>query len=178
MNAVQLDEKLILQMAKGDENAFQELYRQTSSAVFGFALSILRNGHDAEDVMHDAYIRCYMGAASYVPKGKPMAWLMTIVRNLAYNRLKSGRISENIDDYEHLGSVDTTDMTVDRIVLEKAMEILEFQDRQIVILHALTGMKHREIGELLDLPTSTVLSKYRRSLAKMRKELEERGEQR
>ena len=52
------------------------------------------------------------------------------------------------------------------------MEVLDFQERQIVILHAMTGMKHREIGELLDLPTGTVLSKYSRSLAKIRRELE------
>ena len=59
---------------------------------------------------------------------------------------------------------------------QKALGILDFEDRQIVILHALTGMKHREIAELLDLPLGTVLSKYKRALEKMRKELEGKGE--
>lgn len=84
MNTLELDEKLILRMAEGDNDAFRDLYQQTSSAVYGFALSIL---------------------------------------------------------------------------------------------HALTGMKHREIAELLDLPLGTVMSKYKRSLAKMRKEIEGRGEE-
>ena len=133
MNTLELDEKLILRMAEGDNDAFRDLYEQTSSAVYGFALSILRNVHDAENVMHDAYIRIHRSAAAYQPKGKPMAWILTIVRT--------------------------------------------FEDRQIVILHALTGMKHREIAELLDLPTGTVTSKYKRSLAKMRKEIEGKGEE-
>ena len=62
------------------------------------------------------------------------------------------------------------------MILQKALDILEFEDRQIVVLHALTGMKHREIAELLDMPVGTVLSKYKRSLEKMRKELEGKGE--
>ena len=49
MKALALDENLILRMADGDRDAFTELYRQTSSAVYGFALSILKNRHDAED---------------------------------------------------------------------------------------------------------------------------------
>lgn len=177
MNTLGLDEKLILRMAEGDNDAFRDLYEQTSSAVYGFALSILRNVHDAENVMHDAYIRIHRSAAAYQPKGKPMAWILTIVRNLCYTRLKSGDICEDISQYEDLLHVSEGEQTVDRMVLQKALEILPFEDRQIVILHALTGMKHREIAELLDLPTGTVTSKYKRSLAKMRKEIEGKGEE-
>ena len=61
----------------------------------------------------------------------------------------------------------------DRIVLETAMSALTEQERQIVMLHALSGLKHREIGQLLGLPVSTVLSKYSRSMAKLRRQLEE-----
>ena len=172
MNRIELDDNLILRMANGDGNAFGEFYDRTSSAVYGFARSILRNREDAEDLMHDTYIRAYTGAVSYTPKGKPLSWLLTIVRNLSYNKLRSGTMSEDISQYEDLFGVDETDATVDRIVLEKAMEILTFEERQIVMLHSLTGMKHREIAELLDMPLGTVISKYNRSLKKIRAELE------
>lgn len=177
MNTLELDEKLILRMAEGDNDAFRDLYQQTCSAVYGFALSILRNVHDAENVMHDAYIRIHKSASAYQPMGKPMAWILTIVRNLCYTRLKSGDISEDIAEYEGLLQISEQDRTVDRMILQKALEVLPFEDRQIVILHALTGMKHREIAELLDMPLGTVMSKYKRSLAKMRKEIEGRGEE-
>lgn len=175
MSTLELDEKLILRMAEGDNDAFQDLYEQTSGAVYGFALSILRNRQDAENIMHDAYIRVHRSAAAYKPKGKPMAWILTIVRNLCYTRLKTGEICEDLSQYENIAQQDESDRTVDRMILQKALDILNFEERQIVVLHALTGMKHREIAELLDLPVGTVLSKYKRSLVKMRKELEGKG---
>lgn len=52
------------------------------------------------------------------------------------------------------------------------MKQLTDQERQIVMLHAVAGFKHREIAELLELPLSTVLSKYRRALKKLRHSLE------
>jgi len=165
-------------MAEGDNDAFRDLYQQTSGAVYGFALSIVRNAFDAENIMHDAYLRMHRSSASYKPMGKPMAWILTIVRNLCYTKLKSGEMSVDIAQYENLLHGDETNQTLDRIVLQKALEILPFEDRQIVVLHALTGMKHREIAEILDLPVGTVLSKYKRSLEKLRKELEGKGVER
>ena len=171
MHAAEFDENLILRIGEGDGDAFRELYQQTQSAVYGFALSILRNRQDAEDVMHDTYIRAYQGAVSYTPRGKPMAWIMTIVKNLCYNRLKSGKVCEDIDQYEHIATVDGSENALNRIALEKALQMLSFEERQIVILHALTGMKHREIAEMLDMPTGTVLSKYNRAIRKVSDEL-------
>ena len=80
-HVVQFDETLITRMAEGDGNAFQEIYQHTSSAVYGFALSILKNRHDAEDVMHDTFLKAYSGAITYKPMGKPLAWILTITRN-------------------------------------------------------------------------------------------------
>ena len=71
-----------------------------------------------------------------------------------------------------LASLDSHQVTdEDRIVLAAAINSLGDEERQIVTLHALTGMKHREIAELLDLPLATVLSKYRRALIKLKKYL-------
>lgn len=49
MNAAQLDENIIIRLGEGDKSAFRELYQQTSGAVYGFALSILKNKQDADD---------------------------------------------------------------------------------------------------------------------------------
>lgn len=175
MNAIHLDENLIMRMACGDGHAFKELYSQTSGAVYGFALSILKNKEDAEDVMHDTFIKTYTSAVTYKPTGKPLAWILTIVRNLAYNKIRSGKVNEDITQYEdslHDDTADHAEVVTDRMVLQKAMSILDFEERQIFVLHAATGLKHREIAEILDIPTGTVLSKYNRALKKMRKEIE------
>ena len=103
-----------------------------------------------------------------------MAWLLTIVRNLCYNRIRAGKVCEDIAEYDNLASASPDD-SIDRMVLEQAMEILDSEERQVVVLHALTGLKHREIADILEVPVGTVLSKYNRALKKMRKELEGKG---
>ena len=176
MATLQLDENLIIRMASNDGAAFRELYQQTSGVVYGFAMSILRNKHDAEDVMHDAFIKIYSSAVTYRPSGNPMAWILTIVRNLCLNKIRAGKVCEDLSEYYDLaGSSNDNETMLDRMVLETAMSVLDAEERQIVILHAMTGFRHREIAEVLDLPTGTVLSKYNRALKKMRKEMESKG---
>ena len=170
-----IDENLIIRMAAGDGAAFKELYEQTSSAVYGFALSILKNKHDAEDVMHDAFIKAYQGAVTYKPMGKPLAWILTIVKNLCYSKIRAGGVCDDLSEYEDLVRTDESGSILDKLILQEALSTLDFEERQIVILHSLTGMKHREIAEILELPTGTVLSKYNRSIKKLRKQLEEKG---
>lgn len=177
------DERLILQIARGDAEAFRQVYEATDSAVYGFALSILGNRHDAEDVMHDTYIRMAQGAAAYQPMGRPLAWLLTIVRRLCYNKLRARKPELSLQEPETLevlarsgaasGGSSAAETSADRRILEEALVTISEEERQIVILHAVTGMKHREIAELLGLPLSTVLSKYRRALKKLRNAMEE-----
>ncbi len=163
-------------MGSGDGAAFREFYQQTSGVVYGFAMSILRNKHDAEDVMHDAFIRIFQSAVTYRPSGNPMAWILTIVRNLCYNRIRAGKVCEDLSEYDDLaGAADGSEDVLDRMVLETAMSILDAEERQIVVLHAMTGFKHREIAEILELTTGTVTSKYNRALKKMKKKMEEQG---
>ena len=179
MATLHLDENLIIRMASNDGAAFRELYQQTSGVVYGFAMSILRNKHDAEDVMHDAFIKIHTSAVTYRPFGNPMAWILTIVRNLCLNRIRAGKVCEDLSEYDDLaGALNENDSMLDRMVLEAAMSVLDAEERQIVVLHAMTGFKHREIAEILDLPTGTVLSKYNRALKKMRKEMEAKGVER
>ena len=60
----------------------------------------------------------------------------------------------------------------DRSVLLACMEALSDEERQIVTLHAVSGFKHREIAELMELPLPTVLSKYSRALKRLKQRLQ------
>lgn len=168
-------ENLILEISNNNIAALEELYKQTDTSVYGFALSILKNPHEAEDVMHDAYVKIYESAETYQPMGKPMAWILTIVRNLALSRFRSKDKSNLVleEDFSVSNSYDFTESSMDQLIINKILKILSDEERQIVILHSITGLKHKEISELLRIPLSTVLSKYHRSLAKLRKLLKE-----
>ncbi len=166
-------EKLIKAIADGDNSAFGEFYTMTDRAVFGYALSILKNTHDAEDIMQETYIRIRSSAHMYESQNKAFAWIFTIVRNLCYMKLRTNKdwLFNSLEDYEHLQSEHNETEVEDKLVLKSLLRILNEQERQIVTLHAMTGMKHREIAQIMELPLPTVLTKYARAIAKMKKEI-------
>lgn len=168
-------ESLITKIAKGNTDALAEFYKATDSSIYGFALSILKRPHEAEDVMHDAYLKIYEAADTYQHLGKPMAWILTIVRNLALSRfrLKDESNLSLEDDRIMSDSYDFTESTTDQIILDMALGTLTDEECQIVVLYSITGLKHREIAQILGLPLSTSISKYHRSLLKLRKKIKE-----
>lgn len=173
-----IDEGLILRIANDDMAAFEELYRLTDQTVYAFILSILKNPHDAQDIMQDTYVKIRSAAHLYQKQGKPLAWIFTIARNLCLMKLRTaGKTSdtplEDLTDSEYLATSGETH-SEDRIVLQAALEILAEEEREIVILHAVSGLKHHEIAKSLGMPLSTVLSKYNRSLKKLKKYLIEK----
>ncbi len=169
-----LIESYIAKAAEGDTEALAELYEQTKGAVYGFALSILKNTHDAEDVLQDTYVRIYHYAHTYKASGNPMAWMLEITKNLAYMLLRKKNREEpaSDDEPEHFFSEDFSHDTAEKLSVTEAMLKLSDSERQIITLHAVTGLKHREIARLLGMPLPTVLSKYNRSIKKLKNMLE------
>lgn len=164
---------LLREIAAGDKAALEALYRQTNASVYGFALSILKNTHDAEDVLHDCYVTICTAAAGYRSHGKPMAWILTITRNLCLQKLREHRRRSDLPQEDLAPFLESReDLTPeDRLVLAACMEHLSDEERQIVVLHAVAGFKHREIAALMGLALPTVLSKYHRALKKLRQYL-------
>ncbi len=171
----QLDESLFLRIAAGEKEAFCTLYETCSSSVFAYALSILRNRDDAEDAMQDTFIKIKSAAHLYKPQGKPMAWIFTITKNVCLMMIRKNAHVVHLpeeDAQPDLG-LDQIENAVDRMTLEKSFTVLPEDTCQIIMLHAVSGMKHREIAELLNLPISTVLSKYNRGIKRLQTELKE-----
>ena len=166
-------ESLLMRMAGGDRSALETLYRETSAAVYGLALSVTKNAADAEDVLQETYLNAWNAAESYRSRGTPMAWLLTIAKNLARMKLRQGSRAVSLDAEEWaLLPASAVASPEDRLLLETALRRLAEEERQIVMLHAVAGLKHREIASLLDLALPTVLSKYHRALKKLRTYME------
>lgn len=172
-------EALIRRIAEEDLSAFEMLYRSTDTTLYAYILSIIGNPYDAQDIMQDTYLKIRSGAHLYTPLGKPLAWIFTIAKNLAYMKLRSVRENPTADP-DALGLSGQSVLTdeglwEDSMILREALQILSAEEREILFLHAISGFKHREIAAALGLPLSTVLSKYMRSLAKLKKHLIKMG---
>lgn len=168
-------EHCLARIAAGDPAALTLLYQQTNAAIYGFSLSILKKRQDAEDVLQDTYIRIWNAAGSYTPSGKPLAWMFTITRNLArmHLRTQARTVAVAPEDWQRLFADEPAVTHEDRVMLAALLETLTDEERQIVVLHTMTGLKHREIAQLLNLRLPTVLSKYNRALKKLRNALKE-----
>lgn len=165
---------LLARTARGDHEAFEQLYAAARGAVYAMALSVLKNAEDARDVTQETFVKVWTSAGQYRPQGSPMAWLLTIARNLARMKLRrdSRRVELTQQEWDAIPAGAEPVSAEDRAVLQTALAGLDDGSRQIVLLHAAGGLKHREIAALLEMPIATVLSKYHRALKKMKAKLE------
>lgn len=167
------EQELMSKIASGEKDAFHQLYQDAAQSVYGFALSIVKNKQDAEDILQETFIKIRENAASYKSRGKLMAWILTIARNQAMDKLRSyqkisyceDEVLENIPDFSNICDIEL------RLTLQEAFCILTDDERQILLLHAVSGLKHREIAALLHKPLASVLSRYHRSLKKLQQTL-------
>lgn len=174
-----IDEALFVKIGEGSSAALEELYRTTERTIYAYTLSLLKNPDNARDAVQETYLKIRACAHLYRPMGKPLAWMFTIAGNLCRNFLRvSGRTdsADELLEENHPAFSYVTDPT-DRLVLEEALKILGPDERQILLLHAVSGMKHCEIAENLSIPLSTALSKYHRALKKMKKHLLQMGQE-
>lgn len=167
---------LLEKIGQNDEAAFRELYEQQSAAIFAYALSVVKNRADAEDIMQDAFLKIRGAAHLYQAHGRAKAWIFTIVRNLCMMKFRenSRLINTPADEMTYMDDLNYIEDHETRITLQSVFRVLNDEERQIILLHAVSGMKHREIGSVLGLPLATVLSKYHRGLKKLRECLEDR----
>ena len=78
-------QQLLLHIAGGERDALAELYQRTRTAVYGLALSYLKN---AQDLTQDVYVQVWDCAEQYRPTGSHMGWLLTVCRNLCLMRMR------------------------------------------------------------------------------------------
>ena len=160
-------ESLISRIPNGDLEALEGLYQDYHHAVYAYSLLLLHNQTQAEDHAQDVFLRIWEKASTYQIGGSPKAWIMSMTRNLAFDRLRRSTWETSIDDVaeDDLSTGNETGhQTEERIDLQNALSALAFQDRQIVLLKAVAGLPAKEISQLLGIPPSTVHWRYHRSL--------------
>jgi RNA polymerase sigma-70 factor, ECF subfamily len=146
---------------EGDGAAFELLVRRYTRPAYAIALAVVKEPADAEDVCQDAFIRALERLEDCEPE-RFGAWVLRIVRNRAHSvrRYLGVRDASPLDTLSlastRPGPSRETERSQLRSDLRDALAELKEVQRQIVLLHDLEGWKHREIGELLDMPVGTV----------------------
>ena len=149
---------------------FEELALPHLGAAYNLARWLVRNEHDAEVLVQEAYLRAFKSFGGYYG-GNSRSWLLTIVRNTCYTWLQKNRVlhvAESIDDnLDHLG-LDLADpemlllQSVDAQIVRQALTELPVEFREVVVLREMEGFSYKEIADVVDLPLGTVMSRLAR----------------
>lgn len=154
---------------------FMEWYEAIYPQMYRVAYYYMRNQHEAEDAVQDAVLTAYEKRYQLKDKEKFRSWMMTILVNRCKTRMKKWfQKNENVEEVSaveerQLGREE--DFATNAVVKQVFFQ-LEEEERLIVGLSIFGGYKGEEIAKMLGKNHSTVRSKYRRALQKMKKELE------
>ena len=158
----QICERALAGITRGERDALSMIYDAIGKQIYFLAYSLLQNHHDAEDVLQQTLIEIVRSAHTYRKGENASAWILAIARNQA---LKLGRSRKTVP----LAEIETEAQAFDTsLTLDEALATLESDERQVVVLHVFSGMKHKEIAELLQISVSSAEKKYQRAIAKLR----------
>lgn len=164
---------LMTALARGEESAFEELYRRTSKTVYHIALAIVRERSLAEDVMQSAYLSVLRNAGSYRAGTNASAWIARIARNEALNVYNKRKREESVDERERPELFGTSRPDEYGLLVDLARRTLPEDEFTVLLLVAADGYKRREVSEMLGMPVPTVTWKYKRALSAMKEALKE-----
>ncbi len=170
IKSYKVDDTLIHLIGADNHEAFKTLYDNINEPLFAFILSLTQNVQDAEDILQETYLKIRSAAHLYKPMGKPMAWIFTIARNLTrmHHRQAKRTDETEIDQLDDNLRFSAQFDNEDQILLQQVLTQLNEKERTIILLHSISGYKHREIARDLDMPLSTVQSIYNRGLKKLK----------
>lgn len=171
----------VQRIAKSDQSALAALYDSTNRLVYGLILRVLGDASTAEEVLLDVYTQVWRQAASYdTSRGTPLAWLTTIARSRAIDRLRSGwqdqQRKEPLDllNDRETNAASPEEMTVaselQRFV-RSALASLSPEQREVIELAYYGGLSHSEIATKLNQPLGTVKTRTRLGMIKLRESL-------
>ncbi len=168
---------LVARIAKRDPAALEALYDVTSAVVYGLALRILGKHESAEEVTLDVYTQVWENAAEYSQgRGTVCAWLFTMARSRAIDRLRSTRRRREVamDNLGHerpdrSAPPEELCLASERgATVRNALSSLPQSQRRAIELAFFEGLTHRDIAERLNLALGTVKTQIRLGILKLR----------
>jgi RNA polymerase sigma-70 factor (ECF subfamily) len=171
---------LVRRVADQDERAMAELYDSTSRLVYGLVTRIVVDPSTAEEVLTDVYMQVWRQADRYdQQRGAPLAWLTTIARSRALDRVRSGSQEQRRTEPLDVASQHTSEVGADEATLagevrtqvRRALELLSAEQRQVIELAYYGGLSHSEIALELGQPLGTVKTRTRLGMIKLREAL-------
>lgn len=171
------DADLMVEVAKGDQQAFAELYDRYADRLYGVIRKVVRDPAQSEEVAQEVFVEAWRQARRYDSnKGAVATWLMTMAHRRAIDRVRSSQASrdreERVSDREIDRPFDETaehvETNLEHEQVRAALDELTDLQREAIELAYYGGNTYRETAELLDAPLGTVKTRLRDGLIRLR----------
>ena len=173
-------EGLMEQVARGDQEAFSELYDRTAPRVLGLVERVLVDHAQSEEVAQEVFLEVWKEAARFdTGKGKALNWMLTLAHRRAVDRVRSSQSGRDRD--ERVGKRDaeagydnvseTAEIRIEHERVKRAMAQISELQREAISLAYYGGYSQREVAEILAIPVGTVKTRLRDGMARLRDEL-------
>ncbi len=168
---------LLRRSARGDQQAFAQLYDATSSRIFGLALRVVRDPAQAEEVVQEAFLEVWKTSTRFdSDRGSALSWLMTITHRKAVDRVRSAEASTRRDTsytqqnqtIDHDTTSDAAQASMEAQRVRHALKSLTDVQREAIELAYFGGYTHTEVAGILNLPVGTAKTRIRDGLIRLR----------
>lgn len=170
-------EHLVMQVARGDEEAFEALFRRVAGPVLGVVRRVLRDPAQSEEVAQEVMVEVWRTATRFDPsRGSATTWIMTMAHARAVDRVRSAQAArdrdervgrrENVREYDEVA--EEVEVRLEQQAVRGCLGGLTDLQRESVQLAYYGGYTYREVAELLDVPLGTVKTRLRDGLIRLR----------
>ncbi|MGN1134385.1 MAG: RNA polymerase sigma factor [Oscillospiraceae bacterium] len=168
------ERQLIIKARSGEKEAFCRLYDIYKERLYRYAFYRLGNEDDAKDAVSDCIISAYQQIASLKKSDAFSSWIFRILSCCCIRYINNQAVSRHTVTLDYIANTYYADCinTENKTDVLQALEQLNDDEKDIVLLSVLSGLKSREIAEIKGMTAGSVRSKLSRSLEKMRTFLE------
>ena len=163
-----MEQERINELLDGNLDYFDEFYQETKQKVFYNIYAILKDTSLSEDALQETYIRFLKNRDKLKKEKNIIGYLFVISRNIALDMIKKKKKEEYLDEYTLNNIHEKKNPYVDDLI-DNMKKILKDQEFEIVIMHLVNEMTHKEIAKILKKPLGTITWAYNNAIKKIRK---------
>jgi len=163
-NTVLVSKKVVRDLKRRDERAFNEVYASYRKLLFFIIVSITKNETSAEDILQDTFVKVYEAVENLEDDANFHSYICTTAKNLALNEIKRSRKVEELDPLLDVYGHEDEQFGL----LKEIGDYLSDLENTIVIYKIVHGFGFKEISDFTGIPLSTVYQIYRRALVKIK----------
>jgi len=181
------DKELILKYIEGDTSSFEKLIFKYKDRVYSYILMNVKNIDLANDIFQDTFIKVMtsLKVNKYQEKGNFISWIIRIAHNLIIDHYRKNKklptINNGQSDYDLFNNSDFSDLSIEQTIIKeqikndikKLIDILPFEQKQVLLLRIYGDLSFKEIAELTSVSINTALGRMRYALINLRKYIEQ-----